>query len=139
MAKKDHKAEYTRLVTSGDVRMIDGIPVRIPCGDEAAPQKQRKQIRKQLKAMMESGDPWARQKAEKWAHFARPRKLHPFWKRALADVNPRGNIYLGLLSKTSKGWIGRMAEFPKVVGTGRTLALGTRSLSAQLKAHLKAI
>ena len=137
MAKTDRKKEYKRLLATGRIQLIEGIPVRVPRGDIAAAQKQSAQIRKQLKGMMESGDPWKMKKAKKWAHLVRPRKYRPFWKRALEDVNVGGNIFRGLFTKTKNGWFGRVAEFTKIVAAGPTLTGVTKALASQLKTHLK--
>ena len=62
-----------------------------------------------------------------------------FWKRALEDVNPRGNTYLGLFSKKDDAWVGRMAEFPDLVATGKTLKLVTKALAKKLMVRCESI
>ena len=139
MKKNNRKSTYDRLVASGEIVLIDNIPVRVPRGDFQAAEKQRSQIRKQLARMAKSDDPWARRKAAKWAHLGTPKKRRPFWRKALEDVNPNGNVYRGLFTKTKNGWFGRIAEITKIVAAGPSLARATKSLASELKAHLRAI
>ena len=141
MTKTDREKEYDRMVATGEIVFIDGVPVRVPKGDPVAAERQRKAIRKQLTGMLKSGDPWKIKKAEKWAWVARKRKRNPqpFWMRALADINPDGNVYRALMSKTAEGWIGTMAEFPCVLATGKTLKITLKLLASELKAHLKTL
>jgi hypothetical protein len=136
--RPDRNAEYERKFAAGEIVKIDGIPVHVgPRGDPA--QRQRKAIRKQLKRMANSDDPWTRKKATKWAWLARQRRVVPFWKRAMWDVNSHGNVYHGLFAKGKKGWKGIVAEFPSIVATEKALRLASISLAAKLKAHCRLV
>ena len=139
MKNADRESKCNRQETDGEITYFEGIPIQVVRGNEAAAEKQRMAIRKQIEKMRRSGDPWAMKKAEKWAWVARERKVKPFWVRALADVNPHGNIYRGLFTKTTKGWFGRVAEFPKIVAAQPSLKRATESLSIELREHLKSV
>lgn len=140
MAKTDRKAEYYRQVAAGEIKMIDGIPVYIgPRHDPAIVEQKKTIIRKQLARMAKSKDPWARKKAAKWAGIARPRKVVPFWRRAMTDVNPHGNVYHGLYRKEKDGWHGVVAEFPLLRAWGKTLTSANVALIKKVKAYCEAV
>ncbi|MEI6232635.1 MAG: hypothetical protein WCT04_06260 [Planctomycetota bacterium] len=140
MKRHTRKENAARKRTSDEIKIIDGIPVEVgPPENIAIAQRQRAAIRKQLERMAKSGDPWAMKKAEKWAWIARERKVRPFWISALADVNPNGNVYRGLFTKTTRGWFGHMAEFPSIIAAGKDLEHASKSLAKELTEHLKAV